>query len=148
MPICVISVRWHIDAFGVTRRDRASHLAGLGFDAAVWEIWPHLSAGATVCLADDAVRSSPELMQQWMIRERVTIAFVPTVHATPMIAMEWPATTALRLLLTGGDVLHRAPAVQLPFDVVNNYGPTECTVVATSAYSNLGHAGHRPSVVR
>jgi len=126
-------IRWHRDTFRVTPQDRASHLAGLGFDAAVWEIWPHLCAGATVCLVDDAVRSSPELIQQWMIRERVTIAFVPTVHAAPMMAMEWPATTALRLLLTGGDVLHHAPAVQLPFDVVNNYGPTECTVVATSA---------------
>jgi len=134
-------VQWHRDAFGVTRQDRASHLAGLGFDAAVWEIWPHLCAGSTVCLADDAVRSSPELMQQWIIRERVTIAFVPTVHAAPMMAMEWPATTALRFLLTGGDVLHHGPAVQLPFDVVNNYGPTECTVVATSSVLKPGTTG-------
>jgi amino acid adenylation domain-containing protein len=131
-------VRWHRDAFGVTQQDRASHLAGLGFDAAVWEIWSHLAAGATVCLADDAVRSSPDLMQQWMIRERVTIAFVPTCLAATLMAMEWPATTALRLLLTGGDVLHHAPAVGLPFDVVNNYGPTECTVVATSSVLKPG----------
>ena len=79
-----------------------------------------------------------------MIRERVTIAFVPTVHAAPMMAMEWPATTALRLLLTGGDVLHHAPAVKLPFDVVNNYGPTECTVVATSAVLKPGSHGAPP----
>ena len=137
-------VRWHRDTFSVTRQDRASHLAGLGFDAAVWEIWPHLAAGATVCLADDAVRSSPELMQQWMIRERVTIGFVPTVHAAPMMAMEWPATTALRVLLTGGDVLHHAPPAQLPFDVVNNYGPTECTVVATSSVLKPGSHGAPP----
>jgi len=137
-------IQWHRDAFGVTRRDRACHLAGLGFDAAVWEIWPHLAAGATVCLADDAVRSSPVLLQQWMIRERVTIAFVPTVYAAPMIAMEWPAATPLRLLLTGGDVLQRAPAFQLPFDVVNNYGPTECTVVAASVVVKPGSLGTPP----
>src|SRR3984885_1456 len=137
-------VQWHRDTFGVTRQDRASHLAGLGFDAAVWEIWPHLCAGSAVCLVEDAVRSSPELMQQWMIRERVTIAFVPTVHAAPMVAMEWPATTALRFLLTGGDVLHQGPAVQLPFDVVNNYGPTECTVVATSSVLKPGTTGAPP----
>lgn len=137
-------IRWHVDAFGVTQHDRASHLAGLGFDAAVWEIWPHLAAGATLCLADDAVRSSPELLRDWIIRERVTIAFVPTVHAAPMMAMEWPATTALRLLLTGGDVLHRAPVVRLPFDVVNNYGPTECAVVATSGALKPGSQGAPP----
>jgi len=135
---------WHRDTFRVTRRDRASHLAGLGFDAAVWEIWPNLAAGATVCLADDVVRSSPELLQQWIVRERVTIAFVPTLYAAPMIAMEWPPTTVLRLLLTGGDVLHRAPAVQLPFDLVNNYGPSECTVVATSAVIKAGVHGAPP----
>jgi amino acid adenylation domain-containing protein len=126
-------VRWHRDTFGVNRHDRASHLAGLGFDAAVWEIWPNLCSGATVCLAEDSVRSSPALIQEWMIRERVTIGFVPTVHAAPMLTMEWPAETALRLLLTGGDRLYHGPPDGLPFEVVNNYGPTECTVVATSA---------------
>ena len=125
-------VRWHIDAFNVTRQDRASHLAGLGFDAAVWEIWPNLCAGATLCLVDDAVRLSPDLIQKWMVLERVTIGFVPTVYAKPMMAMEWPPTTALRFLLTGGDALRDAPTTRLPFRVVNNYGPSECTVVATS----------------
>ncbi len=38
----------------------------------------------------------------------------------------------MRTLLTGADVLHRRPVVGLPFVLVNNYGPTECTVVATS----------------
>jgi amino acid adenylation domain-containing protein len=137
-------IQWHRDAFHITRNDRASHLAGLGFDAAVWEIWPHLAAGATLCLAQDEVRSSPELIQQWLIRERVTIAFVPTVHAAPLMAMEWPAATALRFLLTGGDALRSAPGVQLPFDVVNNYGPTECTVLATSAVVRPGSHGAPP----
>jgi amino acid adenylation domain-containing protein len=131
-------IRWHREAFKVTPQDRASYLAGLGFDAAVWEIWPHLAAGATLCLASDEVRSSPELLRQWIIRERLTIAFVPTVHAAPLMAMEWPATTELRVLLTGGDALRRSPEVQLPFDVVNNYGPTECTVVATSSVLRTG----------
>jgi amino acid adenylation domain-containing protein len=126
-------MQWHRAAFKVTQQDRASHLAGLGFDAAVWELRPHLSAGATVCLSTEEARTSPSSLQQWMIRERLTIAFVPTLYAMAMIEMDWPATTPLRLLLTGGDVLHRGPNRRIPFDVVNNYGPTECTVVATSA---------------
>jgi amino acid adenylation domain-containing protein len=126
-------VRWHHAAFAVTAADRASHLAGLGFDAAVWEIWPYLAAGATLCLAEDSIRSSPELIQQWLLRERITISFVPTVHAAPIAALPWDAsTTALRFLLTGGDALQHAPSASLPFALVNNYGPTENTVVATS----------------
>ena len=137
-------IRWHREAFKVTPQDRASHLAGLGFDAAVWEIWPHLAAGATLCLANDEVRSSPELLRQWIVRERVTIAFVPTIHAPALTAVEWPATTALRVLLTGGDALRRSPEVRLPFEVVNNYGPTECTVVATSSVLRPGSEGTPP----
>jgi acyl carrier protein len=46
--------------------------------------------------------------------------------------MQWPREIALRTLLTGADTLRRRPPHNLPFAVVNNYGPTECTVVATS----------------
>ena len=137
-------IAWHLAAFEVTREDRASHLAGLGFDAAVWEIWPTLCAGATLCLAGDDVRASPELIQQWMIQERVTVGFVPTVHAAPMIGFEWPASTALRVLLTGGDALHKNPPAGLPFKVANNYGPTEGTVVATSTQLEPGASGVPP----
>jgi amino acid adenylation domain-containing protein len=137
-------VHWHRDTFDVTPQDRASHLAGLGFDAAGWEIWANLAAGATLCLADDATRLSPELLQQWLLRERVTLAFVPTIHATSLMDISWPTTTSLRFLLTGGDVLHCGPAADLPFSVVNNYGLTECTVVSTSAVLKPGCSGVPP----
>jgi amino acid adenylation domain-containing protein len=137
-------VDWHTDAFRVTQKDRGSHLAGLGFDAAVWEIWPYLSVGATVCLADDRVRARPDLIQQWMVRERVTVGFVPTVHATAMMDMEWPRNADLRFLLTGGDTLQRGPTAWLPFEVVNNYGLTECTVVSTSSALHPGAEGVPP----
>jgi amino acid adenylation domain-containing protein len=137
-------VRWHRETFRVTQQDRASHLLGLGFDAAVMEIWPHLSAGATLCLADEAVRSSPDLIQEWMIRERVTIALMPTVLGERLTTMDWPAATTLRLLIIGGEVLHHGPALPLPFTVVNNYGPTECTVAATYSMLAPGTDGAPP----
>ncbi|HEU4587216.1 MAG TPA: non-ribosomal peptide synthetase [Gemmatimonadales bacterium] len=128
-------VAWHQHAFAVTAADRASHVAGLGFDAAVWELWPYLAAGASVHLADEDTRNSAELLRDWLLVNRITIGFVPAPLAEQMLALEkeWPRTTDLRLLLTGGDVLHHYPPADLPCVLVNNYGPTECTVVATSA---------------
>lgn len=123
---------WHRQAFGVTTADRASYLAGLGFDASVWEIWPYLTAGASITLADETVRTSSTLLREWIIEKKITVAFVPTVLAEPMMKAQWPADTALRFLLTGAETLHTFPRADLPFAVVNNYGPTECTVVATS----------------
>jgi amino acid adenylation domain-containing protein len=125
-------VAWHLGAFGVTAEDRGSHLAGLGFDASVWEVWPYLAAGASVVLCDEETRTSPELLRDWLVAQSVTVSFVPTALAEPMMAMEWPGATSLRFLLTGGEPLHAVPRAGLPFAVVNNYGPTECTVVATS----------------
>ncbi|HEX2270160.1 MAG TPA: amino acid adenylation domain-containing protein, partial [Pyrinomonadaceae bacterium] len=43
-----------------------------------------------------------------------------------------PDRIPLRALLTGGDRLRTGKEANLPFALVNNYGPTECTVVATS----------------
>ena len=125
-------IDWHQAAFGVTAADRASQVAGLGFDAAAWEIWPHLTAGASLHIADELTRRSPHALRDWLVAERITIGFVPTVLAEQLLHADWPAETALRTLLTGADVLHRRPVAGLPFVLVNNYGPTECTVVATS----------------
>jgi amino acid adenylation domain-containing protein len=125
-------VDWHCRAFDVTECDRAGHLAGLSFDAAAWEVWPHLAAGASIVLADETVRTSPELLQQWLLSERITLSYVPTALVLPLADLTWPTQTPLRFLLTGGEKLHRSPQRPLPFVLVNNYGPTECTVVSTS----------------
>ena len=134
-------IEWHEGAFDLKPTDRTSFLAGLGFDAAVWELWPSLATGATVCVAPESVRSSPELLREWLIKEEITVSFVPTGLATGLISKAWPASTRLRLLLTGGDTLPHGPIDGLPFSLINNYGPTECTVVATSGVIPAGHTG-------
>jgi amino acid adenylation domain-containing protein len=125
-------IDWHVAAFGVTPSARAAQVAGLGFDAAAWEIWPTLAAGAALYIADELTRRSPQALRDWLVREKITISFVPTVLAEQLLHTSWPADTALRTMLTGADTLHRRPAAGLPFALVNNYGPTECTVVSTS----------------
>jgi len=124
-------IDWHNTEFRVTPRDRASQLAGLGFDAAVWEIWPYLTAGASLCIADEESRRSPDALRAWIASQQITIAFVPTAMAETLITTEWPPCSLSRLL-TGGDALRHYPIPNLPFRLYNNYGPTECTVLATS----------------
>jgi amino acid adenylation domain-containing protein len=126
-------VRWHWRAFQVTSADRASHQSGLGFDAAVWEVWPYLAMGASVHFPDEKIRTDAEALRDWLVQQKISITFLPTVLAEALLLLEWPAQTALRILLTGADRLYRRPSAMLPFQLVNNYGPTECTVVATSA---------------
>jgi amino acid adenylation domain-containing protein len=125
-------IHWHQPAFGVTSADRASQVANVSFDAAVWEIWPYLATGASLYFAEDETVSDPELLRDWLVAQRITIAFIPTPLAERLLTLPWPSETALRTMLTGSDTLHVYPPLGLPFLLVNNYGPTECTVVATS----------------
>ena len=139
-------VKWHNRAFEVTAEDRATQLASIGFDAAVWELWPYLVAGASVHVVDEETRPQAEKLRDWLVREQITISFVPTPVAEQMVKLAWPVQTRLRVLLTGADVLHQYPGANLPFRLVNNYGPTECTVVATSATLEMGKVGGRPPI--
>jgi amino acid adenylation domain-containing protein len=142
-------VGWHLETFGLGPGDRTMLMASPGFDAAVWETWPTLAAGATLVVADEDARLDAERLRDFIVAERITVAFVPTPLAEQLMALEWPADTVLRVLLTGADTLHRYPPPGLPFTVVNNYGPTEATVVATSApVPPIGATDRRPSIGR
>jgi amino acid adenylation domain-containing protein len=125
-------VTWHVSAFAVSGADRATILASPAFDASVWEIWPYLTAGASLHVVDEAVRRVPHALRDWMLARAVTMSFVPTPLAEAMLALDWPPVVPLRTMLTGGDVLHRRPPPGTPFVLVNNYGPTEATVVTSS----------------
>ncbi|HLG60395.1 MAG TPA: amino acid adenylation domain-containing protein [Ktedonosporobacter sp.] len=125
-------VAWHREAFALSQLDRATQIANLAFDASLWEIWPYLGAGASIHIPNEETRMTPDLLQQWLLSEAITISFLPTPLAEKMIELEWPRQCALRALLTGGDRLRHYPPSALPFTLINNYGPTEGTVVATS----------------
>jgi amino acid adenylation domain-containing protein len=131
-------VAWHHRAFAVTADDRAVLLAGVGFDALVLELWPLLAAGATLAIPAPEIRQSPQRLRDFLVTEQITLAFVATAYAEALLELPWPSSAALRFLLTGGDRLHRRPASGLPFILVNNYGPTETSVVATSGLVAAG----------
>jgi len=142
-------VSWHQRAFNVTAADKATLHASPGFDASVWELWPYLAAGASVHVVDETLRAAPEALRDWIVAQGITISFLPTALAERMIDLYWPPESALRVLLTGADTLRRRPAKDLPFDLVNNYGPTECTVVTTSGRVQPGEGMYEtPSIGR
>jgi len=127
-------VFWHQREFGVSAGDRATQIAAIGFDACGWEIWPYLAAGASIYFPEDDIRRDPEKLQNWLVSKAITISFLPTPLAEKVLLLDWPQTTALRILLTGGEKLQQHPLKSHPFKLVNNYGPTENTVVTTSGY--------------
>ncbi|MEG4962639.1 amino acid adenylation domain-containing protein, partial [Microcoleus sp. K4-C2] len=127
-------VFWHQREFEVSAGDRATQIAAIGFDACGWEIWPYLAAGASIYFPEDDMRRDPEKLQNWLVSKAITISFLPTPLAEKVLLLDWPQITALRILLAGGEKLQQHPLKSHPFKLVNNYGPTENTVVTTSGY--------------
>jgi amino acid adenylation domain-containing protein len=125
-------VNWHQRVYELSSSDRTTQLAGPGFDASVWEIWPTLTAGAALYLPDEMTRLSPSDLQAWLIEQGITISFLPTPLAEACLAQQWPERAPLRFMLTGGDKLHCYPSQTTSFTLVNHYGPTENTVVASA----------------
>ncbi|MCA1992517.1 MAG: condensation domain-containing protein, partial [Coleofasciculus sp. S288] len=125
-------VFWHQQAFAVSPLDRVTQVTGVAFDACGWEIWPYLSAGASIYFPNEEIRITPEKLRDWLVSKAITISFLPTPLAEKFLSLYWSNNVALRLLLTGGDKLHQYPLASHAFQVVNNYGPTENTVVTTS----------------
>ncbi|MDM5228718.1 amino acid adenylation domain-containing protein [Cytobacillus sp. NJ13] len=119
--------QWHNDQFEVTEKDRSTKLAGFGFDASVWEIFPPLLKGASLYIVPEELRMDIQGINEFFEQNRITISFLPTPLCEPFLALD---NQSLRVLLTGGDRLKSYRPSR--FQLVNNYGPTENTVVATS----------------
>ncbi len=126
-------ITWHQRVYNVNPADRATQVAGPAFDATVWELWPYLTAGASIHIPDEETRLSPRKLLAWFAQEKITLSFVPTPLAEEVLDEPIPERLALQVLLTGGDKLHRRPNEATPFIVINHYGPTENTVVSTWA---------------
>ncbi|WP_122614321.1 non-ribosomal peptide synthetase, partial [Pseudomonas viridiflava] len=124
-------IDWHCQAFDLHADSHTASVAGFGFDAMAWEVWPALCAGATLHLPPaDVGNEQLDALLDWWIAQPLQVAFLPTPVAEYAFSRDLRHPT-LRTLLIGGDRLrqfHRDPG----FAVINNYGPTEATVVATS----------------
>ena len=106
-------IRWHNRAFSVTAADRATQLASIGFDAAVWKTMAYLSAGANDHLVDEETRTQPEKLRDWLVHWRsrsVSLYPFSGTDAAAAISEE----TALRFLLTGAADTLRLSSKQSP----------------------------------
>ncbi|MGO4428868.1 AMP-binding protein, partial [Streptomyces sp. MCAF7] len=121
-----------------------SQLINVGFDAAVSETWPTLTAGATLVPHRGTV--FPGEVSGWLDTHQVTVAVVPAALAETIWAHGEPPR-ALRQLVYGGAALGSAPPPGLPYGLVNCYGPTEATVTATGHTVTPGEADFRPGRV-
>ena len=130
-----------IDHFAITPDDRVLQFASLSFDTAAEEIYPCLLHGAALVLRADNLPDSIETFLDRCAAEGITVLDLPTAYWHSLMAelesisISFPPS--LRLVILGGEAAlperlttwqAKAPA---HIRLVNTYGPTETTIVAT-----------------
>jgi len=128
---------WARRFYGIHEQSRATVTASPSFDASVWEVLPYVLSGACLYPLSDDDRIDTEKLIAFYQSHAITHGYVP-----PAICEEICRTHRGRLagaitLLTGGDVLNGIGEGDI--EVVNNYGPTECAVVATAVFLRREH---------
>jgi amino acid adenylation domain-containing protein len=111
--------------------DRVYQGFSLAFDASIEEIWAAMSLGGTLMVPPEDVARSPADTAEFINRESITFfSTVPTFLA--LIEHDLPS---VRLLVTGGEQCSSELVARWARGrrMLNTYGPTEATVVATAA---------------
>ncbi|MFG2247615.1 amino acid adenylation domain-containing protein [Spirillospora sp. NPDC048823] len=147
-------VRWMREDYGLGAGDRVLQFASIGFDTHAEEIYPALASGAALVLPPAGMPlpdffGTPE-------GAALTVLDLPTSYWRELVShgerIRWPE--GLRLLILGADPLPGAALADWArlgrggVRLVNTYGPTEATIIATSADMDPGRAQWRPPIGR
>ena len=115
---------------------RFLHAAPLGFDASTLELWgPLLHGGACVIYADPVPTGRG--LARAIAAHGVTAAWLTAALFNSVVDEDPRLLAGLRQLFTGGEALspshvRRALAALPDTELVNGYGPTECTTFTTT----------------
>ena len=116
--------------FQLNHSDRVAQGFSVAFDASVEEIWLAFRSGAALVPVNEKKMNSGEDLSRFISDNQITVlSTVPTM----LSMMQGPLPT-MRLLILGGEcccheLLERWHHQHLR--IVNTYGPTEATVIAT-----------------
>jgi amino acid adenylation domain-containing protein len=128
---------WMQEAFPLTAADRVLQKTAISFDASVWEFYAPLLAGAQLVMARPGGHRTSRYLIETVIREEITILqLVPSMLQALVEEPDFAACVSLRRMFCGGEAL--TPELCTRFfaklpgcELVNLYGPTECTIDAT-----------------
>jgi thioesterase domain-containing protein/acyl carrier protein len=106
--------------------------ASISFDVSVNEIFPILSSGGGLVLADSESLMDFNEMMRVMANQKVSIMGAAPSLLARLNALEWELPR-LRVILSGGEALTYAHVDRLTeiAEVINGYGPTETTICSS-----------------
>jgi|GEM_PF-1789917 len=111
----------------VVAEDITMSYINYSFDAINVEIYPTILKGGLLHILDHSLRTNLDRLYRYIIENNITLIVLPAIVATEFSLNYNLNVTKLRTMVVGGDVYRGSlDSVQ----IINQYGPTECTVCA------------------
>ncbi|WP_080639746.1 non-ribosomal peptide synthetase [Xanthomonas arboricola] len=144
---------WYLTDYAFTPNDRCLLIGSIGFDMTQKNVFTPLLAGAAVVVPDDVF--DPAAICALVEAARVSIINCAPSAAAQLVEQTeyWPRLVSLRLLALGGEAIRmndlrpwlRSP--QCHAQLLNMYGPSECTDIAVAGlYERDVAAAHAVTV--
>ncbi|KAK3807038.1 MAG: Non-ribosomal peptide synthetase module [Benniella sp.] len=126
-------IQTHVKFYVVHQDSRILQFASMSFDVSVWEIMVSLSCGASLYLPLDSIRQDRDELWRYMAKHSITIAsFTPSFLQD---GKNFPIHIPSLTLALGGEPMSLMLLQNLRaqgYTVINDFGPTEVTISATS----------------
>lgn len=119
---------WYQKFYTLESSSKVAAYASFGFDANMMDLYPALSAGASVHIIEEEIRLDLIKIAEYFKVNRITHSFM-TTQVGRQFAMSAKGTQ-LQHLSVGGETLVPTKGI-FDFNFYNGYGPTECTVFST-----------------
>lgn len=124
----VLATVYDFQLFGVEKGVHYGIFPGLGFVAAVGDIFNGLAVGATAYIIPGTIRKNMEELVKFYKKHDIHITFLPPHMARKLLAMDLTGVP-LRLLLVGSEPVRNLS--KAPFTIFNVYGASEmCSMIA------------------
>ncbi|MDR8073009.1 amino acid adenylation domain-containing protein [Burkholderia cenocepacia] len=133
---------WYRAHVSLDASSRVLQFSTVAFDASLLDMFPTWLAGATLVAPSEAQRRELDALAALVADARITHAFLPPALLAALPDCDWPA---LAHLVTGGDVCDPDTIARWSANrrLHNIYGPTECTVLATTGELRAGDSNRR-----
>lgn len=128
----VVNLKNHFDYdLKINPQDKIGQFASISFDASVSEIFMAILTGAELYFIDDKYIGNYKLFEECLDHNKITVITLPPGF---LVKLDSKKIKYLRLLLSAGSQISMSLAKIWgeKLELVNAYGPTECTVCATT----------------
>lgn len=138
-------LQYRNEAYRISAEDRVLPLYSYAFDGSIGAFYSTLTKGATLYLMPASEAKDPIAMTKRIVKDKIThLCCVPSIYQSIMDCWDTNQKSYVHTLSLGGEkiaeaIVQRTKQWYPNIEIVNEYGPTENSVITTLSLSIQNH---------